>query len=158
MMKTIALAVALLAAAPAMAQTNINLGGIRADSSAAVEIAADNLSVDQNTGTAVFSGNVIIGQGDLRLSAGSVRVVYSDATGDIAELKATGGVTFATATEAAEAQAADYNLTTGTLTLTGDVLLTQGASALTAQRMTVNVDTGVAQMSGRVRTVFQQGN
>jgi len=49
MMKTIALAVALLAAAPAMAQTNINLGGIRADSSAAVEIAADNLSVDQNT-------------------------------------------------------------------------------------------------------------
>jgi len=44
------------------------------------------------------------------------------------------------------------------LTLTGDVLLTQGASALTAQRMTVNVDTGVAQMSGRVRTVFQQGN
>jgi lipopolysaccharide export system protein LptA len=42
--------------------------------------------------------------------------------------------------------------------LTGDVLLTQGASALSANQMTVNVNTGTAQMSGRVRTVFQQGN
>jgi len=158
MMKSMALAAALLAAAPAFAQTNINLGGIRADSSAPVEVAADNLSVDQDSGTAVFTGNVVIGQGDLRLSAGSVRVVYSEATGDIAQLMVSGGVTFVTDTEAAEAQSAEYNLTTGTLTLTGNVLLTQGASALSADRMTVNVNSGAAQMSGRVRTVFQQGN
>jgi lipopolysaccharide export system protein LptA len=36
--------------------------------------------------------------------------------------------------------------------------LTQGASALSAEQMTVNINTGAAQMSGRVRTVFQQGN
>ncbi|MFT5065058.1 MAG: lipopolysaccharide export system protein LptA [Yoonia sp.] len=158
MTKLMTLAVALLIAAPANAQTNINLGGIRADSSAPVEVAADNLTVDQDSGTAVFTGNVVIGQGDLRLSAGSVRVVYSDATGDIAQLIASGGVTFVTDTEAAEAQNADYNLITGVLTLTGDVLLTQGASALSAEKMTVNVNSGAAQMSGRVRTVFQQGN
>ncbi len=158
MTRLIAFALAMMLAAPAFAQTNINLGGIRADSSAPVEVAADSLSVDQDSGTAVFSGNVVIGQGDLRLSAGSVRVVYSEATGDIAKFDASGGVTFATATEAAEATNATYDLTTGTLTLSGNVLLTQGASALSAERMTVNVNTGDAQMTGRVRTVFQQGN
>ena len=158
MTKFTAFVVAMLLAAPAFAQTNINLGGIRADSSAPVEVAADSLTVDQDTGTAVFSGNVVIGQGDLRLSASSVRVIYDEATGDITKLNATGGVTFMTATEAAEAQTAVYDLTSGTIVLTGDVLLTQGASALSANQMTVNVNTGTAQMSGRVRTVFQQGN
>lgn len=144
-------------ATPMAAQTNINLGGISADPSAPVEVAADNLTVDQDTGTATFSGNVKIGQGDLRLSAGTVEVVYAASTGDIARLKASGGVTFATATEAAEARSADYDIANGTLVLNGDVLLTQGASAIAAEQMTVNLVTGNAQMSGRVRTVFQQG-
>lgn len=141
---------------PALAQTNIDLGGITTDPGAPVEVTADSLSVDQATGTAVFSGNVVVGQGDLRMSAGSVQVVYAETTGDIARLIASGGVTFATATEAAEAANADYDLTSGTLTLTGDVILTQGASALSADSMIINVETGSAQMQGRVRTVFQQ--
>ena len=149
---------ALLIATSAYGQTNINLGGIRADSTAPVEVAADNLSVDQESGTAVFTGSVVIGQGDLRLSAGTVRVVYTEETGNIAQLIASDGVTFVTTTEAAEAQDADYNLITGILTLTGDVLLTQGTSALSSDKMTINVNSGSAQMSGRVRTIFQQGN
>jgi lipopolysaccharide export system protein LptA len=152
----IALLVGLASASPVFAQTNINLGAISADPSAAVEISADNLSVDQDTGTAVFSGNVVIGQGALRLSAGSVRVVYAEETGDIAQLMASGGVTFVTDTQAAEAASADYNLTTGQLTLSGNVLLSQGASARSADKRTVDLTSGTAQMSGRVRTVFQQ--
>lgn len=152
------LAIAALIAWPALApaQTNINLGGVSADPNAPVEVSADSLSVDQDSGTAVFAGNVVVGQGDLRLNAGEVQVIYSADTGDIAQLKASGGVTFVTATEAAEARTADYNLTAGTLILRGDVLLTQGASALSAEEMRVNLTTGTAQMTGRVRTVFQQ--
>ena len=156
MNKTITLILALLVGTASNAQTNIDLGGITADPKAPVEVSADNLSVDQDSGTAVFSGNVVIGQGDLRLSAGSVRVVYSDSTGDIAQLLATDGVTLVTDSEAAEAATADYNLTTGILTLSGSVLLTQGASALSAEQMTIDLNSGRAQMSGRVRTVFQQ--
>ena len=156
MNKTITLILALLLGTAANAQTNIDLGGISADPKAPVEVSADNLSVDQDSGTAVFSGNVVIGQGDLRLSAGSVRVVYSDSTGDIAQLLATDGVTLVTDSEAAEAATADYNLTTGILTLSGSVLLTQGASTLSAEQMTIDLNSGRAQMSGRVRTVFQQ--
>lgn len=158
MFRTTAIAACLLFSTPAWAQTNINLGGLSADPSAAVEVSADSLSVDQDSGTAIFAGNVVVGQGDLRLSAGEVQVIYSAETGDIAQLKASGGVTFVTATEAAEARGADYDLVAGTLVLRGDVLLTQGASALSADEMRVNLQTGSAQMTGRVRTVFQQGN
>ena len=149
--------VALHIAAPALAQTDVRLGGLSADPGAPVEVTADSLNVSRADGTAVFSGNVLIGQGSLHLSAAEVQVVYAEATGNVASFRATGGVTVATPTEAAEAQEADYDLTTGQLTLTGDVLLTQGASALSAQRMVIDVGTGNARMDGRVRTVFQQG-
>lgn len=149
---------ALLVATPLVAQTNINLGGITTDPSAPVEVAADSLSVDQDTGTAIFEGNVVIGQGELRISAGRAQVVYDSASGDIASFEASGGVTFATSTEAAEAQSASYDLVNGQLVMTGEVLLTQGASALSADRMIIDVESGNAQMEGRVRTVFQQGN
>lgn len=150
------LSLALLAAMPALSQTNIDLGGVRADPNAPVEVSADSLTVDQDSGTAVFNGNVLVGQGDLRLSAAQVEVEYDEGTGDIARLLASGGVTFVTSTEAAEAQSANYDLANGQLILSGDVLLTQGASALSAQQMVVDLNTGRAEMSGRVRTVFQQ--
>lgn len=156
MIRTLPLIGLLMLALPAVAQTNIDLGGVNADPDAPVEVTADSLNVDQDTGSAVFTGNVVIGQGDLRLSAPEVRVTYGADTGDITRLQASGGVTFATATEAAEAQEADYDLAGGQLTLTGEVLLTQGQSALSADSMVLDLTSGTAQMSGRVRTVFQQ--
>lgn len=144
-------------AGQAGAQTNINLGGISTNPDAPVEVSADNLSVDQDTGKAVFAGNVVVGQGDLRISAGRVEIVYGSSTGEIDRLSASGGVTFVTATEAAEAASADYNIAGGTLTLSGGVLLTQGVSAISADRMEIDLATGNAQLSGRVRTTFQQG-
>lgn len=143
-------------ATAAVAQTDIALGGIQADSSAPVEITADSLSVDQETGIAAFSGNVLIAQGELRLSAGSVEVVYDDDSGDITRLVASGGVTFVTATDAAEAQTAVYDLADNTLNMTGDVLITQGRSAIAADSMRVNLATGKAQLDGRVRTTLTQ--
>ncbi|WP_341367683.1 LptA/OstA family protein [Yoonia sp. BS5-3] len=147
----------ILGAGSLAAQTNIDLGGITVDTSAAIEVSADSLSVDQDTGRAIFSGNVIIGQGDLRLQAGNVEVVYAADTSDITQLIATGDVTFVTADEAAEAQSANYDVVTGMLLLSGDVLLTQGASAISAETMRINVTDGTATMEGRVRTVLQQG-
>jgi lipopolysaccharide export system protein LptA len=139
----------------ANAQTNIALGGINADPNAPVEVTADTLNVDQDSRTAKFSGNVVIGQGDMRMSAAEVEVFYDEATGQIARFVASGGVTFVTATEAAESQTADYDLTAGVLIMSGEVLLTQGLNALSAETMTVNLRDGTAQMQGRVRTVFQ---
>ena len=51
---------------PASAQS-VAFGGMQADISAPVELAADNLTVNQSTGQAEFTGNVLIGQGEMKL-------------------------------------------------------------------------------------------
>ena len=159
MIKRLAICAAIVGvlAMPVSAQTNVDLGGLTVDTSAPIEVTADTLAIDQDTGRAIFDGNVVIGQGALRVTAGRVEVVYGVDTSEIAQLIASGGVTFVTETEAAEAQSASYDIATGMLTLEGDVLLTQGASAISAGRMLINVTTGTATMDGRVRTVLQQG-
>lgn len=146
-----------MTASQANAQTDIALSGLNADPTAAIEVSADGLTVDQESRSAVFSGNVVIGHGDLRIAASRVEVRYSEETGDIAQLNASGGVTFVTANEAAESSEAVYDVTNGILTMNGQVLLTQGNNALSADRMIVNLASGTAQMDGRVRTVFRPG-
>ncbi len=143
-------------AAPALAQAPIAFGGVRADTSAPVEVAADALSVDQSTGRATFSGNVEISQGDMRLSATTVTVDYAgDDRRRIRALEAEGGVTLVSGPDAAEAGHARYDVEAGRVTLTGDVLVTQGSNVLTGQTMTVDLATGSAQVEGRVRSILQ---
>jgi lipopolysaccharide export system protein LptA len=155
----VALLLALLplaAPAPTLAQ-DVSLGGpFVSDPDAPLEVTSETLSVDQATGAAVFEGTVVVSQGDLRLQAGRVEVLYDEAQSEIARLMASGGVTLVTAAEAAEAQTADYDLAAGTLTLEGEVLLTQGPSAISADRMVVDLDAGTARMDGNVRTILQQ--
>ena len=148
----------LLPMAAAAQSTDVTLGAINADPTEPVEISADSLQVDQDSGRAIFAGNVVVGQGDLRLAAARIEVIYQSDTGDISRLEASGGVTFVTATEEAESAGAVYDLDGRSLALTGDVLLTQGNSAIAADRMDVDLDTGNATMQGRVRTVFRQGD
>ena len=72
-----ALVIALISSGPAMAQgTEVPFSTFTRDPNAAVEISADSLSIDQADGAAIFEGNVVAGQGDLRLTAGKVRVEY----------------------------------------------------------------------------------
>ncbi|MCX8226990.1 MAG: lipopolysaccharide transport periplasmic protein LptA [Sulfitobacter sp.] len=136
---------------------NVAFGTIRQDTGLPVEVTADNLSVDQATGTAIFTGNVLIGQGEMRLSASSVLVVYRANGEGIARLEATGGVTLVSGPDAAESERADYDIDTGTIVMTGNVLLAQGRNALSSDKMSVKLSDGTAQMSGRVRTVLQPG-
>lgn len=143
----------------AMAQnTQVAFGSAQQDSSLPVEVTADSLSINQADGTAIFSDNVLIVQGEIRLSAARVMVVYKEETQGIARLEATGGVTLVSGTDAAEAQRADYNIDDGTIVMSGDVLLTQGRSAITSDRMSLRLDDGTAEMSGRVKTILQTGD
>lgn len=138
--------------------TQVAFGDLRQDPNAPVEVTADTLSVSQTDGTATFTGNVMVGQGSMRMSAGKVLVIYREGGDGIDQLQASGGVTLVSNQDAAEASKANYNIKDGTIVMTGNVLLTQGASALSAQRMTVDIDAGTAHMSGRVKTVLNSGN
>ena len=137
----------------------IDLGMKDFDKTQPVEVTADALSVNQQDGTAVFDGNVLVVQGEVRMSAGNVRVEYGQSGGSsgISRLIATGGVTFVTATDAVEAREADYSVDAGTVRLTGDVLLTQGQNAISGDTLTIDLGSGSGTIEGRVRTVFNTG-
>lgn len=156
MYRPLALIFALIAA-PLSAQT-VAFGGMKADTKAPVEVSADALSVNQSTGIASFSGNVVIGQGEMRLSAGSVQVEYAPGGNQrIRRLRAQGGVTLVSGPDAAEARDAVYDVESGNVTLTGDVLLSQGGNVMSGQKMLVNLASGTASVEGRVRTILQPG-
>lgn len=142
---------------PVAAQT-VAFGGIKADTRAPVEVTAETLKVDQSTGQANFSGNVLIGQGQMRLSADSVTVTYAQGGQQkIKTLNASGGVTLVNGPDAAEAAEAVYDVETGNIVLTGDAIVTQGQNVLAGDRIEVNLTDGTASVAGRVRTVLQPG-
>lgn len=154
------LATAVALSGPAAAQMGIGFGGVAHDSNQPVEVTADSLSLDQTTGRAVFSGNVIILQGDLRMAASRVEVVYSDTDGgrSVEQVIATGGVLVTRGADAAEGQEARYDIGPALLTMTGDVLVTQGPTAIAGDRMIVDMTTGSGTVDGRVRTVLEPGS
>jgi len=154
--------VVLVVPMPLWAQgSGVALSGLKQDAGLPVEIAADQLSVEQATGTATFSGKVVIAQGALKLSADKVVVVYlageSGTKGKIDRLLASGNVLLVTASEAAEADEAVYSVATAQIVMTGDVVLTQGGNALSGQKLTVNLNDGTAVVEGRVTTTLQTG-
>lgn len=147
----------ILSAAQAAAQVGIGFGDVPHDTSDPIEVTADSLTVNRETGNAVFSGNVIIVQGELRMAAGEVTVIYDpagDGTG-VQQVIATGGVLVTRGADAAEGERMDYVVDTSLMTLTGSVLVTQGPTAIAGDRMVVNMATGDGTVEGRVRTVLQ---
>lgn len=147
-----------LGPAAALAQdAAISFGGLKQDTSLPVEVKADSLAVNQADGSATFTGNVLVGQGEMRLSAGMVRVEYGQGGKSIEKLHATGGVTLASAKDAAEAREAVYTIASGSVVMTGDVLLTQGASAISGQKLVIDLKAGTGRMEGGVSTIFVPG-
>ena len=142
---------------PIHAQTSLSLGGFSPDPEAPIEMTADKLTINQHDGSAQFESNVVISQGDIHIAAELVTVTYLK-DGGIDQLNATGGVTFVTQTESAEAETADYDLTNRQLVMSGGVLLTQGQRAISADKMSIDLETGAALMEGRVRTTLSRGS
>lgn len=135
----------------------VSFGGLKQDTTLPVEVKADSLAVNQADGSATFTGNVVVGQGDMRLSAAEVRVEYDPEGKAIRQLHATGGVTLASKTDAAEAREAVYSIDEGRVVMTGDVLLTQGKSAISGQKLVIDLKSGSGQMEGGVSTIFVPG-
>ncbi|WP_238367551.1 lipopolysaccharide transport periplasmic protein LptA [Mesobacterium pallidum] len=135
--------------------TTVGFGdGAPADTSGPVEVTANSLQLNRETGTATFEGDVFISQGDMKLWAPKVLVRYSGDGNDVTFVEATGGVTMSRGDEAAEGDRAEYDVTAKSIMMSGNVLLTQGPNALAGERMRIDLETGTAEMLGRVRTVI----
>lgn len=154
--RSLRLAPLLLVATIASAQTQLGFGAA-GDTSAPIEVNSDQLSVDQADGSAVFDGNVRIAQNEMRLSATQVKVHYDEAGEQISRLEATGQVLLVSGEDTAEAEAADYDVVSGTIMMRGNVMLLRGPAVVTSDRMQVDLTSGTARLDGNVRTVLQQG-
>ena len=154
-----AFGLALLVCVPAqtLAQGPSLAFGSSDNSDKPVEVDADSLSVNQKDGTAEFSGNVRIVQGDMKLSAPRVLVEYTEDQSGVERLEASGGVTIVSGEDAAESETADYRVQDRVIVMSGAVTIVQGPNTISSDKVTINLATGTAQMEGRVRTVLQSG-
>jgi lipopolysaccharide export system protein LptA len=153
----LALALSAQAAGLAAQQAGIAFGGLKTDIAEPVQVQADSLSINQADGSASFAGNVVITQGEMRLEAALVTVLYAEGGGTIDSLRAEGGVALNAGSDSAAAESADYRPDTGALVLAGNVRLTQGGATITGERLELNLQTGLGTMSGGVTTTFTPG-
>ncbi|MEL6476348.1 MAG: lipopolysaccharide transport periplasmic protein LptA [Pseudomonadota bacterium] len=143
----------------ASAQEKGPFGGFKHDSSAPIEITADSLEVRQADQVAIFEGNVIAGQGTLRLTASRVEVYYDQEaeggeTGAIQRLDASGNVFLSNGSETARGAEGTYDVAEGKVSMAGDVVLTQGENAVSGKQLEIDLNTGVGRIVGRVGASF----
>jgi len=165
-MRMTALRIALLFAAAlampwsgvAQAQTTVT-SGLQVDTTLPIAVDADQLSVDQTSGVAVFSGDVRITQGTFTVTAPKATLSYNEDRTEIGEVRLEGGVTMTNGAEVVQGQTAIYDVPKGVVVVTGDVVVTQGASTIAGPKLTYDLEKGTGVMDGgRVQSVFTPGS
>lgn len=137
---------------PALSQSTTNPTGPNA--ALPVEATAENLQVNTEENSAVFSGNAKVIQGALDLQADQITVLFEEGAQNIRLVKAAGKVRFTNGQETAEARNAQFDVTSQIITFTGNVILRQTQTILTGNKLTYNITTSRSKMSGDVKTIF----
>jgi lipopolysaccharide export system protein LptA len=123
---------------------------INHNSNAPVDFAADSIEVQSRADRVVVSGNVVVQQAGLTLTAARLTVAYSDTGGvDVNRLDALGGVTVTKGGDRARGDSAIYDLDRRLITMLGNVELTQGANRLSGNRLVIDLASGRASVDGR---------
>ncbi|HEY0413126.1 MAG TPA: LptA/OstA family protein [Allosphingosinicella sp.] len=150
---------ATFALAPASSQTSSLKGH---NSNAPVDVAADRIEVQDRADRAVFSGNVIVRQAEMTLTAARMTVAYLN-SGHVAikRIDASGGVTVTSPSERAKGDFGIYDLDRKIVTLIGGVSLVRAGNQVSGGRLVIDLDSGRAVMDGggpgsggRVRGTF----
>lgn len=120
------------------------------DTSAPVDFSADRIEVQDRADRVVVSGNVVVTQADLRLTAARLTVAY-DRSGGVAinRMDAIGSVVVTRGNERATGDVGIYDLDRKIITLVGNVSLTQGANRLSGGRLLIDLNTGRSAVDGR---------
>ena len=138
----------LLAVAPAAGQqSGAGRGGF--SSNAPVDIDADRIEVQDRADRAIFSGNVVARQGNMRMNAARVSVAYTNTSGvQVERIEASGGVTLRTPIETARGNFAIYDVDRRIVTMIGGVHLTQGSNRVQGARLVLDLNSHRAVMDG----------
>jgi lipopolysaccharide export system protein LptA len=146
MRELLALAVAVGLGAAAHAEQGPGAAIGMKNPNAPIEVSADNFDADANTKTAVYSGNVIVHQGDVRMRANTVRVNVVD--GKPSKIFAQGRVVVDAPSGTAIGDNGVYDVNPRLVTLTGHVVLTREKNVMRGSLLTVNLITGQATLDG----------
>jgi lipopolysaccharide export system protein LptA len=146
MLRLIAFLALTLTASPAFAQQKVN-------------ITADLFSIDEETSTAVFTGNVVVIHPTVTVWAPKVVATYgAGGTTDIKTFEATGDVKLETSEQTATGQRAVFTPGDQLLRLTGNVVVVNEGGTVNSDELVVNLVTNVSTFTsgqnGRVTGIF----
>jgi len=114
-----------------------------------VNYAADRIELQDKQKRVVLSGNVVIDQGDLRLTAARTNVAYTqDGSLKIQRIDATGGVVVTRGDQRASGAAGVYDFNRRVIVLSGGVALRRGADTLNGGRLTMDLKSGLSTVDG----------
>jgi lipopolysaccharide export system protein LptA len=114
-----------------------------------VDYAADRIELQDRQKRVVLAGDVVITQGDLRLTAGRTTVSYTDEGSlRIQRIDATGGVTVTRGNERAQGNAGVYDFNRRVIILSGGVALRRGSDTLNGGRLTIDLNSGLSSVDG----------
>ncbi|WP_339744204.1 LptA/OstA family protein [uncultured Maricaulis sp.] len=116
------------------------------DPSQPLDTIAERIENLDSEGRTILSGNVDITQGDRRIMADRVELVWTQPAnggrGDIERVIATGQVRYFSPLQNATGDRGVYEMGSDTITLTGDVVITQGENVITTTRFVSNLTSG----------------
>ena len=119
---------------------------------APLDVDAKSIDVLDAKGQAVWSGDVRITQGDMKLNADTVTVFYSRAKKGgnpvIDRLDAQNNVKLVTPSETATGRYGIYDVGRKTITMVGNVTLSHGDSVLHGQRLAIDLESGRSKLDG----------
>jgi lipopolysaccharide export system protein LptA len=128
----------------------------RFNSKEPIEITSDALEVQQLQNVAIFTGNVVAIQNDVRLKSDKMTVYYTSSEEKkegggkqtVKKIDVEGNVFLATPEETASGNRGNYNVEGEEIHLYENVLLTRGANTLKGSQLVYNFATGKSVVTG----------
>jgi len=149
----------------AIAQPSLG-GGVVVDSTAPIDITADEAEVIQSKCVAIWRGAAEALQGKTRLRADTI-TVYSKVKaaqgkgqagcGGTDRIEADGNVYYVTPQQNARGDHAVYSQSADQIVITGNVVVVQGDNVARGDRLVIKVSTREAKMESNVRGARKQG-
>lgn len=134
--------------------TSVGSAQSRHDSAAPIDFSAAHQEFDDRAKRVVLSGDVIVRQSEMTLTAARMTIAYSGdifggGTPQASRVDAAGGVTLTRPEQTARSQFAIYDLNRRVVTMIGNVMLRQNnGNVISGGRLTFNLDTNRATIDG----------
>lgn len=152
-----------LQAGTAIAQNVGGFGALADQADEPVRVDADTFEIFEENRLAVFTGNVIIVQGDFHMWAPRAEVRYGEGgTTDLKTVDAEGGVKIEMNGQTATSKRASFAVKDRVLTLLDDVKVVDDDSTVTGPRLVIDIRAGTSRFAGdgsggRVTGIFGGG-